>query len=111
MLFVLLHWFNVLRGRNLHMSPTDRPRPVMAQKMLQQSREAESALADALTFDGVDSYNRTPKGKGDHSDESETSSLCSERSHESYRKASDVSFQSESFPHHFTFSYETTVSI
>ena len=74
------------------MTPTDRPRPVMAQKMLQQSREAESALADALTFDGVDSYSRTPKSKGDHSDESETSSICSERSHESYRRPSDVSY-------------------
>ncbi|KAG7210104.1 hypothetical protein KM043_011669 [Ampulex compressa] len=71
-----------IRGRNLHMSPTDRPqsRPVMAQKMLQQSREAESALADALTFDSINSYTRTPRGKGDHSDDSETSSICSERS-------------------------------
>lgn len=75
------------------MSPTDRPpcRPVMAQKMLQQSREAESALADALTFDSIDSYTRTPKGKGDHSDDSETSSICSERSHDSFRRPSDVS--------------------
>ncbi|XP_031787861.1 CLIP-associating protein 1 isoform X18 [Nasonia vitripennis] len=80
-----------VRSRNLHMSPTDRPpsRPVMAQKMLQQSREAESALADALTFDSIDSYTRTPKGKGDHSDDSETSSICSERSHDSFRRPSD----------------------
>lgn len=75
------------------MSPTDRPqsRPVMAQKMLQQSREAESALADALTFDNVDSYTRTPRGKGDHSDDSETSSVCSERSMDSFRRPNDVS--------------------
>ncbi|XP_020709116.2 CLIP-associating protein 1-A isoform X3 [Athalia rosae] len=80
-----------IRGRNLHMSPTDRPptRPVMAQKMLQQSREAESALADALTFDNIDSYTRTPRGKGDHSDDSETSSICSERSMDSFRRPSD----------------------
>lgn len=81
------------RGRSLHMSPTDRPqsRPVMAQKMLQQSREAESALADALTFDSIDSYTRTPRGKGDHSDDSETSSICSERSMDSFRRPNDVS--------------------
>ena len=38
------------RGRPVHTMSTDRPpqRPVMAQKILQQSREAESALADAL---------------------------------------------------------------
>lgn len=76
------------------MSPTDRPqsRPVMAQKMLQQSREAESALADALTFDSIDScYNRATRVKGEHSDDSETSSICSERSMDSFRRPSDVS--------------------
>ncbi|XP_076756298.1 CLIP-associating protein isoform X2 [Xylocopa sonorina] len=80
-----------IRGRSIHMSPTDRPqsRPVMAQKMLQQSREAESALADALTFDNIDNYTRTPRGKGDHSDDSETSSICSERSMDSFRRPND----------------------
>lgn len=80
-----------IRGRSLHMSPTDRPqsRPVMAQKMLQQSREAESALADALTFENIDNYTRTPRGKGDHSDDSETSSICSERSMDSFRRPND----------------------
>lgn len=75
------------------MSPTDRPqsRPVMAQKMLQQSREAESALAEAFTVDNIDSYTRTPRGKGDHSDDSETSSICSERSMDSFRRPNDVS--------------------
>lgn len=78
------------------MSPTDRPqsRPVMAQKMLQQSREAESALADALTFENIDNYPRTPRGKGDHSDDSETSSICSERSMDSFRRPNDVSKRS-----------------
>ncbi|CAL7941328.1 unnamed protein product [Xylocopa violacea] len=64
-------------------------RPVMAQKMLQQSREAESALADALTFENIDNYTRTPRGKGDHSDDSETSSICSERSMDSFRRPND----------------------
>ncbi|XP_018044175.1 PREDICTED: CLIP-associating protein 1-A isoform X3 [Atta colombica] len=79
-----------LRGRNLHMSPTDSTRPpVMAQKMLQKSREAESALADALTFDSIDNYTRIPGNKGDHSDDSENSSICSERSIDGFRRASD----------------------
>lgn len=74
------------------MSPTDSTRPpVMAQKMLLKSREAESALADALTLDSIDSYSRIPGGKGDHSDDSENSSICSERSIDGYRRASDVS--------------------
>ncbi|XP_053598863.1 CLIP-associating protein 1-A isoform X3 [Microplitis demolitor] len=74
-----------LRERNLYMSP--RP-PVMAQKMLQQSQAAESALADALTFDR-DHLPKTPRSKGDHSDDSETSSICSERSMENFRRPSD----------------------
>ncbi|XP_011701926.1 PREDICTED: CLIP-associating protein 1-A isoform X2 [Wasmannia auropunctata] len=79
-----------LRGRNIHMSPTDSTRPpVMAQKMLQKSREAESALADALTFDSIDNYTRLPGNKGDHSDDSENSSICSERSIDGFRRASD----------------------
>ncbi|XP_043496777.1 CLIP-associating protein 1 isoform X11 [Polistes fuscatus] len=81
-----------MRGRSLHMSPTDRPqsRPVLAQKMLQQSREAESALADAFTFDSIDScYNRATRVKSEHSDDSETSSICSERSMDSFRRPSD----------------------
>ncbi|KAK9712512.1 CLASP N terminal [Popillia japonica] len=74
-------------------------RPVMAQKILQQSREAENALADALTFDQIDAgeHHRLKEylsRKGmrsleNHSDDSETSSVCSERSFDSYRRASD----------------------
>jgi len=89
-----------LRGRSVHSAPIERPpqRPVMAQKILQQSREAESALADALGFDTVDSgdFGHTiPNSRksyrpfDDHSDDSETSSVCSERSFDSYRRASD----------------------
>ncbi|XP_017770144.1 PREDICTED: CLIP-associating protein isoform X3 [Nicrophorus vespilloides] len=84
-------------------SSSDRPpmspssRPVMAQKILQQSREAESALADALSFDqgdSIDYHNRnlrssTLRSLDNHSDDSETSSVCSERSFDSYRRPSD----------------------
>lgn len=59
-------------------------RPVLAQKILQQSREAESALSDALVLG-------RPRlgGYDDHSDESETSSVCSERSMDSIHRRSD----------------------
>jgi len=59
-------------------------RPVLAQKILQQSREAESALSDALVL-------ARPRvgGYDDHSDESETSSVCSERSMDSIHRRSD----------------------
>ena len=88
------------RARNMYMTSNDKgsscARPVMAQKMLQQSREAESALADALTSDTNDHYPRTPRCKGDHSDDSETSSICSERSMDSFRRPSDVSSKYQS---------------
>ncbi|XP_050425014.1 CLIP-associating protein 1 [Adelges cooleyi] len=66
-------------------------RPIMAQKILLQSREAESALADAL---GNTTGHKSPRkvlGRSleDHSDESETSSICSERSIDSHRRPSD----------------------
>ncbi|XP_034257106.1 CLIP-associating protein 1-A isoform X3 [Thrips palmi] len=86
-----------LRGRH-GMSPSDRPpistgRPVMAQKILQQSREAESALADALSIESPEYTRGSPRKSyrsfDDHSDESETSSVCSERSFESFRRPSD----------------------
>ncbi|XP_043193990.1 CLIP-associating protein 1-B-like isoform X16 [Amphibalanus amphitrite] len=82
-------------------------RPVTVHKILQQSREAESALADALSDDDafneplslsdgalLDATTRTPRpfrSFDDHSDESETSSVCSERSYESAnRREQDV---------------------
>ncbi|XP_065166997.1 CLIP-associating protein isoform X3 [Atheta coriaria] len=76
------------------MSPASRP-PVMAQKILQQSREAETALADALNYDPIetDSHRlnspRRMRSIENHSDDSETSSVCSERSFDSYRRPSD----------------------
>ncbi|XP_031328724.1 CLIP-associating protein-like isoform X4 [Photinus pyralis] len=85
-----------LRGANDRPPLSPASRPVMAQKILQQSREAESAFADAF-FTQTDSseYHRlqSPR-KGmrsleNHSDDSETSSLCSEKSFDSYRRPSD----------------------
>lgn len=71
-------------------------RPVMAHKILQQSLEAESALADALGYtdgrgDTSGSCVTSPRRLrlDDHSDDSETSSVCSERSFESHRRPSD----------------------
>lgn len=81
---------------------TDRPplnpgRPVLAQKMLQQSREAENALADALTAGDDESFRsdlaqltlQHRKLNRDESDEGEASSVCSERSFDSYRRGND----------------------
>ncbi|XP_071053520.1 CLIP-associating protein isoform X4 [Onthophagus taurus] len=71
-------------------------RSVMAQKILQQSREAENALADALTLDQMDGNDHhrlnSPRkllSLENHSDDSETSSVCSERSFDSYRRPRD----------------------
>lgn len=89
------------RGRP---SMSDRPpilpsnRPVMAHKMLLKSLEAESALADALNLDAKSSEpgaRVSPRKTSyrpfeDHSDDSETSSICSERSFDSYRRHSDT---------------------
>lgn len=72
-------------------------RPVLAQKILQQSREAENALADALSPEDHEmsaEFGRLGihrKVSRDESDESEASSVCSERSFDSYRRGNDVS--------------------
>ncbi|CAH0551193.1 unnamed protein product [Brassicogethes aeneus] len=74
---------------------SDRPpvnpisRPVLAQKILQQSREAENALADVLNDSSTLEQYRSPRKSlrlDNHSDESETSSVCSERSFDSYKR-------------------------
>ncbi|CAG0914035.1 unnamed protein product [Notodromas monacha] len=65
--------------------------PVMAQKMLQHSREAENALESAL-MDSPASLRPRRSRTGElafddgPSDESETSSLCSDRSYESFAR-------------------------
>ncbi|XP_054279467.1 CLIP-associating protein 2 isoform X5 [Macrosteles quadrilineatus] len=76
--------------------PTNRP--VMAQKMLVQSLEAENSLLSELydTEAGGDglAHKMSPRKTSyrpfeDHSDDSDASSLCSERSFDSYRRTSD----------------------
>ncbi|ERL88765.1 hypothetical protein D910_06147 [Dendroctonus ponderosae] len=68
-------------------------RPVLAQKILQQSREAENALADAFNDSSESQYRaagrKSMRSIDNHSDESETSSICSERSFDSYKRQSD----------------------
>eukprot|EP00092_Neocalanus_flemingeri_P004447 GFUD01004782.1.p1 GENE.GFUD01004782.1~~GFUD01004782.1.p1 ORF type:complete len:1502 (+),score=448.94 GFUD01004782.1:193-4698(+) len=54
-------------------------KPLITEKILRQSREAESALADALKSPRKRSTGLAIEGF-DNSDESETSSLCSEKS-------------------------------
>ncbi|KAG5871175.1 hypothetical protein JTB14_007902 [Gonioctena quinquepunctata] len=68
------------------MSPASRP-PVLAQKILQQSREAENALADVFNSSSTDHFRsprRNMRSIDNQSDESETSSVCSERSERSF---------------------------
>ncbi|KAG8195475.1 hypothetical protein JTE90_010784 [Oedothorax gibbosus] len=59
--------------------------PLMGEKMLQQSREAEVAVADALRAPVRRRYNAFE----DQSDESETSSVCSDRSFSSFGRSVD----------------------
>lgn len=76
--------------------PKRNSKPVSAHKILQQSREAETELADALGNCDTSPYSFRPssrnlyRGLDDHSDESETSSICSEHSFDSYRRPSDT---------------------
>ncbi|KAG5670591.1 hypothetical protein PVAND_000842 [Polypedilum vanderplanki] len=70
--------------------------PYSAQKILQQSREAESALADALSPDEQDFQNDLARmtlnrkiSREESDDGSEASSQCSERSFDSYRRGND----------------------
>ncbi|XP_058120591.1 CLIP-associating protein [Anopheles ziemanni] len=77
--------------------PLNPGRPVLAQKILQQSREAENALADALspsdepdmTCNDFARLALHRKISRDESDESEASSVCSERSYDSYRRGNE----------------------
>ncbi|XP_072390555.1 CLIP-associating protein 1-A isoform X2 [Diabrotica undecimpunctata] len=78
------------RSMNRFRRGSDRPpmspasRPVLAQKILQQSREAENALADVFnTSDHYRSPRKNIRSVDNQSDESETSSVCSERSERS----------------------------
>lgn len=82
--------------RRTERPPVNPGRPVLAQKMLQASREAENALADALSptddHDVSSDFSRLGihrKTSRDESDESEASSVCSERSFDSYRRGGE----------------------
>ncbi|XP_047740406.1 CLIP-associating protein 2 isoform X3 [Hyalella azteca] len=79
---------SVSGASGLEMPPSGKPRQVIAEKILQQSREAENALADALVPSSLRSPSRKfSKGFDDQSEcDSETSSVCSERSFDSYRR-------------------------
>ncbi|GFY46712.1 hypothetical protein TNIN_462074 [Trichonephila inaurata madagascariensis] len=59
--------------------------PLMTERTLQQSREAEVAVADALRAPARRRYNAFD----DQSDESETSSVCSDRSFSSFGRSVD----------------------
>ncbi|XP_069987943.1 CLIP-associating protein 2 isoform X20 [Penaeus vannamei] len=68
-------------------------RQVMAQKILQQSREAESALADALRSPNRKMYSKAFEDQSDN--DSETSSICSERSFDSCRRSDQFWYGSQ----------------
>ncbi|CAA9999620.1 unnamed protein product [Nesidiocoris tenuis] len=70
------------RGNSAIRSTLPSRPPLLSQRILNQSLEAESALADALGDASVVTSPRRPRLE-DHSDDSETSSVCSERSFES----------------------------
>ncbi|KAH8023170.1 hypothetical protein HPB51_011284 [Rhipicephalus microplus] len=58
----------------------------MAQQILQQSKEAEAAVADALECWNTPPRKNRYNAFDDQSDESETSSVCSDRSFSSYNR-------------------------
>uniref|UniRef100_A0A6B2EFM1 Putative microtubule associated-protein orbit n=1 Tax=Phlebotomus kandelakii TaxID=1109342 RepID=A0A6B2EFM1_9DIPT len=75
-------------GSNPRRPPINPGRPLMAQKILQQSREQENALADALSPEddlSADFSRLNRKTSRDESDESEASSVCSDRSFDTLR--------------------------
>lgn len=97
--------FGSLNRRQIYSNNTGSPRrserpplnpgrtPYSAQKILQQSREAESALADALSPDDPDIARLTlgvrKISREESDDGSEASSQCSDRSFDSYRRGND----------------------
>ncbi|XP_064471779.1 CLIP-associating protein 1-like isoform X2 [Ornithodoros turicata] len=72
-------------GERYHPTTVVSSTPLMAERILQQSKEAEAAVADAL-----ESWKPPRKLRynafDDQSDESETSSVCSDRSFSSYNR-------------------------
>ena len=87
--------YNTSSPRRAERPPLNPGRQNSAQKMLQQSRDAESTLSDVLSPDEENfqadlarlTLNR--KISREESDDSEASSVCSERSFDSYRRGND----------------------
>lgn len=87
---------NTSSPRRAERPPLNPGRQYSAQKILQQSREAESTLTDALSPDEQDfqadlarlTLNRKIS-REESDDGSEASSVCSERSFDSYRRGND----------------------
>lgn len=87
---------NTSSPRRTERPPLNPGRQYSAQKILQQSREAESALSDALSPDEQDFQNDLARltlnrkvSREESDDGSEASSVCSERSFDSYRRGND----------------------
>jgi CLIP-associating protein 1/2 len=88
--------YNTSSPRRAERPPLNPGRQYSAQKILAQSREAESALADVLSPDEQDfqadlarlTLNRKVS-REESDDGSEASSVCSERSFDSYRRGHD----------------------
>lgn len=84
---------NTSSPRRTERPPLNPGRAYSAQKMLQQSREAESVLADVMSPDEQDFQNDLAQmtlnrkiSREESDDGSEASSQCSERSFDSYRR-------------------------
>ncbi|KAH7951660.1 hypothetical protein HPB52_011145 [Rhipicephalus sanguineus] len=73
-------------GDRYHPTTITTGAPLMAQQILQQSKEAEAAVADALECWNTPPRKNRYNAFDDQSDESETSSVCSDRSFSSYNR-------------------------
>ncbi|XP_075548307.1 CLIP-associating protein isoform X2 [Dermacentor variabilis] len=73
-------------GERYHPTTITTGAPLMAQQILQQSKEAEAAVADALECWNTPPRKNRYNAFDDQSDESETSSVCSDRSFSSYNR-------------------------
>lgn len=88
--------YNTSSPRRAERPPLNPGRQYSAQKILQQSRDAEATLTDALSPDEQDFQNDLARltlnrkvSREESDDGSEASSVCSERSFDSYRRGND----------------------
>lgn len=88
--------YNTSSPRRAERPPLNPGRQNSAQKMLQQSREAENTLVDVLSPDEQDFQADLARltlhrkiSRDESDDGSEASSVCSERSFDSYRRGND----------------------